>query len=249
MAVPRPRDAASDEDEDFHSGRDSGGDETSVFSDSDDDANVVLQPPGSALGTGEHVEGQQPSQSTAWCKWSSLQVPPRPRPYTTELVAGYFSDLVLERGERIRWLAGEPAIAPVAVPEAPLAVSPAADADGAQQPRDAIFEAAPASTASQLGPDTPEHTGAAADATEEAGIQRSGDPTGDAAAAEAAHAVAKLHLGADGVLKLHFDVAASNAGVAVDMILMIHPCACEHVRAGRIEDNAAHAVFMSGLYG
>jgi len=55
MAVPRPRDAASDEDEDFHSGRDSGGDENSVFSDSDDDANVVLQPPGSAPATGEQT--------------------------------------------------------------------------------------------------------------------------------------------------------------------------------------------------
>ena len=60
MAVPRPRDAASDDEEDFHSGRDSGGDDKSVFSDSDDDVDVVLQSPGSTPAAGEHVKGRHP---------------------------------------------------------------------------------------------------------------------------------------------------------------------------------------------
>ena len=71
MAVPRPRDAASDEEEDFHSGRDSGGDDNSVFSDSDDDADVVLQPPGSTPVAGEHVKGRHPS-SRQYIQFSAL---------------------------------------------------------------------------------------------------------------------------------------------------------------------------------
>ena len=67
MAVPTKRDAASDDEEDFHSGRDSG-DDKSVFSDSDDDANVMLQPPGATPAAGEHAKSQQ--RGNEYCKSS-----------------------------------------------------------------------------------------------------------------------------------------------------------------------------------
>ena len=90
MVVPQPRDAASDEEEDFHSGRDSGGDADSAFSDSDDDANVVLQPPGGTPAAGEHAKGQDPCSGTACRSWTSLFGPPRPRSYTTGLLGAIF---------------------------------------------------------------------------------------------------------------------------------------------------------------
>ena len=79
MTVPAKRDAASDDEEDFHSGRDSNGDDKSVFSDSEDDADVVLQPPGAVPAGGEQAKGQQRSnEHRKLSTWPSKADPSAP---------------------------------------------------------------------------------------------------------------------------------------------------------------------------
>ncbi len=88
MTVPAKRDAASDDEEDFHSGRDSGGDDKSVFSDSDDDADVVLQSPGAPPAVGEQAKGQQRSnEHPKLSTWSSKADPAAPSRWQHEHLA------------------------------------------------------------------------------------------------------------------------------------------------------------------
>ena len=116
----------------------------------------------------------------------------------------------------------------VAELEAPAAASTEADAGGvdglqvadqssAREGESAASKAAPAPAAVSLAAGTSEEVDEASGTgtTARPVTQHSASTTADVVVAQAAEAVAKLRLDADGTLRLHIDNAASTAGVAV----------------------------------